>query len=453
MFNQERFDDLARALVTKPLSRWQVLKTFGAGVIGGLAGPLLLSGRVAKAQVVGCQTSADCPMGQDCCDEVCAEAGCTKCTEFCVPEFFNCCPDLTNPGKVYCKSKGDEHNCVNCFTDCTTLGPDYRCCWGSPPAGRELGCINIKEDERACGGCLKGPCQQGLHCCDGVCTDLSVDVKNCGKCYHPCSQGDCCNGDCCADRGLTCCGGQCVDTNTNPNNCGALCVDCEGGVCCNGFCCAPGKVCLNGKCECPVSCAPPHVQNPQTCQCECSVSCFAPRVPNPQTCQCECGNPCSDGTCCDPGTTCCGGICCSSGTTCCNGTCCDPSSTCCGNGICCPLGTTCCGDTCCDLSSTCCSNGICCPLGTTCCGNTCCDIGDTCCADGNGCCAASHNICCPDGQTCCPANLPFCYAGGCWDWPHTAPPSEQGQRAGARAAGRSGGRQMSTPARKRRQAT
>src|SRR5215217_9753816 len=57
--NQEHFDELARALTTNRLSRWQVLKSFAAGVL--LAGPLgALRHSPASAQQSGTATGVPC---------------------------------------------------------------------------------------------------------------------------------------------------------------------------------------------------------------------------------------------------------------------------------------------------------------------------------------------------------------------------------------------------------
>src|SRR5215217_3634733 len=57
--NEEQFDELARALTTNRLSRWQVLKSFAAGVL--LAGPLgALWHSPASAQQSGTDTGVPC---------------------------------------------------------------------------------------------------------------------------------------------------------------------------------------------------------------------------------------------------------------------------------------------------------------------------------------------------------------------------------------------------------
>jgi hypothetical protein len=125
------------------------------------------------------------------------------------------------------------------------------------------------------------PCSNGT-CCDGVCTDTSIDPSNCGSCGHQCLPGDSCVGSVCnCASPNTLCGTQCnvrpcrcSDLQTDTSNCGVcgnacpVGTDCQGGTClktCGDdvdcrrgyeFCCSFGDHSVLNLCPYPRHCTP-----------------------------------------------------------------------------------------------------------------------------------------------------------------------------------------------------
>jgi hypothetical protein len=101
-------------------------------------------------------------------------------------------------------------------------------------------------------------------CCNGVCVDTSIDVRNCGSCGTQCETGTVCADSRCGclptgtacGSGQSCCGNAgCKSLMSDINNCGACgkaCgtgSTCAGGVCkCGTVVCTAGQVCCNGAC-------------------------------------------------------------------------------------------------------------------------------------------------------------------------------------------------------------
>lgn len=89
-------------------------------------------------------------------------------------------------------------------------------------------------------------CDTGTTSCGGFCTNLNVDVNNCGACGQMCPQGESCVSGTCQTTGgctgtLTPCGNACVDTQTDFNNCGACGRVCPGGQSCTAGQCGGGS--------------------------------------------------------------------------------------------------------------------------------------------------------------------------------------------------------------------
>jgi hypothetical protein len=95
---------------------------------------------------------------------------------------------------------------------------------------------------------VDGGCPTGLSACSGACVDLTVDVRNCGRCGGACPAGMICSaGNCGCPSGLTACSGTCRDLTSDPNNCSTCDHVCTAanatGVCTAGACtlaCAAG---------------------------------------------------------------------------------------------------------------------------------------------------------------------------------------------------------------------
>ena len=178
---------------------------------------------------------------------------------------------------------------------------------------------------------LASSCSSSQTSCNGICTNIKNDSKNCGSCGNACRLGEnCVSGTCCFT-----CNGICKDLQNDSSNCGSC-----------GNACQSNSICRGGTCECIYE---------------------------------TCGS-----VCCQSGYSCAGGMCCPSGQKNCNGTCmdtsvnhdhcgscnayCGPTSTCIGGTCHCIYAS--CTDGCCHAAGdTCCSDGGCCPSGYPFCRN------------------------------------------------------------------------------------
>jgi hypothetical protein len=161
VFDQERFDELAKGLATNRLSRRQVLKNFAAGML--LAGPLgALWGREASAQQPGtCSVASRCPNKEYCsADQSCI---CVQSAEGDIR-----CGKIPSCAAKLCQSSAD----------CADLGAGYFCdtpntgCCTNPPA-EQTRCIAPCTDapcppERVCGAEC---CPEGQVCINFVCSE------------------------------------------------------------------------------------------------------------------------------------------------------------------------------------------------------------------------------------------------------------------------------------------
>ncbi len=93
---------------------------------------------------------------------------------------------------------------------------------------------------RLCGSCgTYACCATSAACCNGTCTSVNSDPRNCGACGNVCSastpvciQGTC--GNC--GPGSTNCGGVCTDMVFDNANCGGCGIVCADGYSCQGSC-------------------------------------------------------------------------------------------------------------------------------------------------------------------------------------------------------------------------
>jgi mannan endo-1,4-beta-mannosidase len=89
------------------------------------------------------------------------------------------------------------------------------------------------------GGSSSNQCAVGLDACSGACTDLRLDVRNCGQCGTACGMGQSCQtGACSCLSGLEACPSGCTDLSYDPMNCGACGTVCPGGTVCSQGACA-----------------------------------------------------------------------------------------------------------------------------------------------------------------------------------------------------------------------
>ena len=87
-----------------------------------------------------------------------------------------------------------------------------------------------------------------------ICTDPTVDPKNCGACGTVCVGGHVCDsGQCRCPSGLSECGYQCVNLRSDPTNCGG----------CEVICLSGAPLCNSG--ECSTSCDPGLTQCDSSC--------------------------------------------------------------------------------------------------------------------------------------------------------------------------------------------
>lgn len=243
--DQNRFDDLTRALVDRP-SRRGVLKAAVGTIIAGMAtvtGRGIDAAPRCKRIAQACQTSADC------------------------------CPGDLGNGDVYCAPNGKKSKTcqvcpsgtVACKGGCTNvLGSD---------AGNCGACGQSCTGGRVCVG---GQCQcpSGTTECGGACVNTTSDPVNCGGCGRRCPLNeDCEAGTCrCGNFGesqapWTCCpGGASACTDPTASTGGLRLADtCEladssfrcpdGYTLCSGdegtaepydtckVCCPPGTTC------------------------------------------------------------------------------------------------------------------------------------------------------------------------------------------------------------------
>ena len=176
-----------------------------------------------------CQ-SRECPIGQECIDDVCLEIPCQNCRRFEICENDRCI-DLCSQ---------------------VTCGADQFCRAGE--------CID--------GDCYTQECEEGKVCINGQCQADDCDLVNCGlgqaclegRCFETCAQSQCANneicirGECLADacEGINCATGE----RCEAGGCIAdLCDDvlCPQGRRCEDAACVP-DLCLATKCPAETQC-------------------------------------------------------------------------------------------------------------------------------------------------------------------------------------------------------
>lgn len=194
---------------------------------------------------VPCYPGKQCHMGY--CMDI-AHKSCSENNACTAPDI--CCRDFTKDTPTFrCLDiRSDDKNCGGCDVNCaqsSTAGPFSHCCDGI--------CIDFETDDRHCGGCRR-PCDGEKKCvagscecpagktdCSGTCVDLQKDFHHCGTCGNRCgSEHSCVAGNCECPAGKTDCSGICVDLQNDSQNC-ATC----------GRACTGGMTCVARNCECP----------------------------------------------------------------------------------------------------------------------------------------------------------------------------------------------------------
>ena len=266
--NQDRFDDLTRAL-GQGVSRRQALKLFGGTLAGGLLAALGVGEAAADnlCKPAGTLPQSKCTKDAQCCAGAVCQNG--YCTAGCHVNGTFYAPGAPNPAN-----------------GCQTCQPSV-----STTTFTAITCPSVANATATCTSGVCGfTCNAGFGNCDGNAgngceTNLLTDATNCGQCGHVCASGESCvsgsctcgsHGDC--PSGQSCCNGACVDEQSDVNNCGACgnacttsvanaTATCTSGVC--GFTCSTGFKLCNGTC-----------------------------IPNDQCCGgCSSGETCVSGTC------------------------------------------------------------------------------------------------------------------------------------------------------------
>jgi hypothetical protein len=215
---EHSFDELTRGLANGTLSRGKALRLLGAALTGGALASV--SGIAwAKPKPGKCNKDKHCPPGHVCVDRMCqGGGGCPSGTT--LISDGTCCPNsqvcATGAGVTCCPS---NQGCCNGI--CTDLSNDLQNC-GT--------CGNVCPLDPGGGG--------SSGCCGGVCVNLGYDEQNCSVCGNVCpgDQG-CIRGQCtCGLFGgpYELCNGRCTNINgSDPNNCGGC-----------GIVCPPGTQCI-----------------------------------------------------------------------------------------------------------------------------------------------------------------------------------------------------------------
>jgi hypothetical protein len=147
MVDPDRFDELALAAATEPVSRGRVLKMLAAVLLGG--GGLLMSADAAEA---ACKR-----VGQRCGrrrGRCCSNARCTNGVCVCKSGFTNCsgrCRDLNN----------SRNHCGVCFRECASneVCQSGDCCRPSFTL-----CTDVCQAGSDCSACCSGFCFSDKTC-------------------------------------------------------------------------------------------------------------------------------------------------------------------------------------------------------------------------------------------------------------------------------------------------
>jgi hypothetical protein len=247
--NPERFDELTRALATTRLSRWQMVKLLGAGLVANMF-PLLAVKDVSAAR--RCRgEGGKCSRDEQCCSSVCLQNRTCACTALgrgcnsssdCCDEQAICsggqcdCPPLRERCGGTCCAPCQQCNGASCGPKqcplCTTCNPQTGVC----------------EDCKKCEICPAGTCVPR--------TCNPPMVLNPDTCECQCPPEQACAGGVCCSADQTCCNGSCIPKGH--------CCTCSGGegFCsnCQGYpqqwacCCSEGQPVIAS------SCVPPGTQ-------------------------------------------------------------------------------------------------------------------------------------------------------------------------------------------------
>lgn len=88
-----------------------------------------------------------------------------------------------------------------------------------------------------------GTCAPPQAPCNGQCTDITTNARNCGACGNACAAGQTCSGGHCTCASGQLCGSACADTQNDGANCGGC-----------GHACAARQYCNAGTCVAAATC-------------------------------------------------------------------------------------------------------------------------------------------------------------------------------------------------------
>lgn len=259
------------------------------GGCGNLCGTQCING-----QCTGVGPTPGCAPGTTRCGNACVDltrdpANCGTCGKVCGSDSTCYAPGECGFSVEYCASlgkqacglgcgpKNDPFNCGGCGQLCPggyACDADLEICYiigdskrnGVKPKPQQS---LVPADQQTLAPTDEATCAPGLEDCNGVCSDLTTDMLNCGSCGNACGAEDTCQAGVCTapapssdgqslaptdtesatsdsedepapsscPEGQIECSGICSDLTSDPLNCGACGVACEPGISCDSGVC------------------------------------------------------------------------------------------------------------------------------------------------------------------------------------------------------------------------
>lgn len=233
--DETRFDELAKRMAHRGLSRRRLVAGVAGGSLGGLAA---LLGRQETDAFLCREPGVLCAKDAHCCSGTCVDDHCA-------------CPDAeqTVCGRTCVDLQTDAQNCGRCGQACAST----EICQGGHCLVGASACAGLPD------GTPCGASGAGLRCCHGTCpSPTCLSANSC------CADGPTCLAQCCTQAGAS--GPQCASTYSCAVNVfGGMCgsdADCANGECICGTCCGNAGSecqvnthCCSGKCQGGVVCA------------------------------------------------------------------------------------------------------------------------------------------------------------------------------------------------------
>ena len=208
---------------------------------------------------------------------------------------------------IFFDSQGKSSTRTTALTlSCSTSAPSIDACNGT--------CTNLMTDARNCGtcgttcaaplACVGGQCAcpiSGTTPCGNECRNLMTDANNCGTCGKSCANGTCSGGQCVCQSGMTLCGNGCVDATQGmcqPVCTGGPCV-CPSGTTLCGAECVDLTQDKNNCGKCGAVCAGTLFCSSSVCTCASDVDCATGSGQGGPSFKCV-SNGCNFGVCAAP---------------------------------------------------------------------------------------------------------------------------------------------------------